>query len=59
MFLNDNQLASRFGVSRATIWRWVSHENFPQPIRFSPNCTRWRLADVENWEQARAGAGAA
>lgn len=52
---SDSQLAARFGVSRATIWRWVSLGKFPSPIKLSPGCTRWRLADVEAWEAAQGG----
>ena len=56
MFATDNQLAERFAVSRQTIWRWVQRGHFPKPVALSPGVTRWRLADVEKWEQARAGA---
>ena len=60
IYLSDKQLAERFSVGRATIWRWIKDQNFPKPIKLSENCTRWRLSDVEQWEttryQARAGA---
>jgi len=51
-YLSDRQCAARFGVSRATIWRWTQAGNFPQPVRLSSCCTRWRRADVETWEAA-------
>jgi len=57
-YFTDNQLARRFAVSRATIWRWVSNSEFPQPIRLGPKCTRWRKDEVEAWE-AKQAAGAA
>jgi len=54
MFLNDKQLAARWGVGRVTIWRWArTYPEFPAPVSLSPGCTRWRLADVEAWEAAR------
>jgi hypothetical protein len=28
---------------------------FPQPVKISPGCTRWRLSDLEAYEAARAG----
>jgi len=31
----------------------------PQPLRFGPRCTRWRLADVREWLRKRAEQGAA
>lgn len=50
VYLSDKENGARFKVSRATIWRWIGTRAFPQPIKFSPGCTRWRLADVEAWE---------
>ncbi|MHB8353808.1 MAG: helix-turn-helix transcriptional regulator [Burkholderiales bacterium] len=53
MYLSDRQLADRFGVSRATIWRWARNSDFPQPVQLSPSCTRWLLSDIEVWESRR------
>jgi len=52
-YLSDVQVARRFGVVRSTIWRWSVNGNFPQPVRLSAGVTRWRVADIEEWEQAR------
>lgn len=49
-YISDKQNAERFGISRATVWRWVATRAFPKPIKFSSGCTRWRLEDVEKWE---------
>lgn len=54
LYLTDKDLAARLGVSRTTPWRWAQRGTFPKPIVFSAGCTRWRLADVEKWEQERA-----
>jgi prophage regulatory protein len=50
IYVSDRDLAARFHASRATIWRWPQTRGFPEPIRFSPGCTRWVLKDVEAWE---------
>ena len=50
VYVSDKELAARYKNSRATIWRWVDTRAFPKPIKFSPGCTRWRLADVQEWE---------
>lgn len=50
-FLNAKQLADRYGVHQATIHRWSKRKTFPRPIRLGENCTRWRLADLEGWEE--------
>ena len=54
-YLSDKQLAVRFSVARQTIWRWVnSDRTFPSPYSLSASCTRWKLEEVERWEQSRA-----
>lgn len=54
LYVRDVSLADRFGVSRSTIWRWTHEGSFPKPVSLSPRCTRWRMEDVEKWEQDRA-----
>lgn len=59
-YLQDRQVAERFSVTRTAIWRWLkSDPTFPRPIALSPGTTRWRLADLEAWEQAKATSHAA
>lgn len=50
-FVTDRQLAARYAVSRASIWRWVSSGQLPQPIHLASGTTRWNLEDVERHEQ--------
>lgn len=52
-FLTDRQVAERYGVSRPTIWRWRNEGRFPLPVKLGPAVTRWRLADLERWEQTQ------
>ncbi|WP_048306173.1 AlpA family transcriptional regulator [Halomonas sp. PR-M31] len=50
-FLTARQVADRYGVGIATIWRWArTRRGFPQPLKLGENVTRWRLADLERWE---------
>lgn len=53
----DLQLAARYGVNRSTVWRWTQHGKFPQPVKLSAGCTRWKLAEVEAWERSRGEGG--
>lgn len=60
VYVTDLQLATRYGVSRATVWRWASgwsHRNkngelvenppiIPRPVKIGPGSTRWILEDV-------------
>ena len=53
IFLTDNQVAQRYGVKRASIWRWLKDRDFPKPVKLSPGCTRWQLSALMDWEQSR------
>lgn len=54
-YLRDLDLCERYGVARASIWRWAANGRFPRPITLTPGCTRWRASDVERWEAEKAG----
>ncbi len=59
-YLSDVQLAARYGVHRTTPWRWAKDDpTFPPPVKLSPQCSRWKLSEIEAWEARRAQAGAA
>jgi prophage regulatory protein len=59
-YLRDTEAAHRYGISRPTIWRWVKNGKFPKPIKLSTGSTRWRLADLESWENSQtSGEGSA
>lgn len=50
-FLSAADLASRFGVSRATIWRWKREGKIPSPVYLGARCTRWREEDIVTYEE--------
>jgi len=52
-YFSDRQVASRYNVDRTTWWRWVNNGQAPKPIKLSPGCTRWRVSDLEQWEEER------
>ena len=49
-YLTDRSLAARYEVARSTIWRWLKEGQLPQPVKLAGS-TRWRLSDLEQWEQ--------
>ena len=57
LYLKDTDIAMRYGISRATIWRWVKNNKFPRPIKLGAGSTRWRLSDLEVWEQIQSQKG--
>ena len=56
IYLTDKQIAKRYGVGRATPWRWVKTRNFPKPIKLSPGCSRWKDSDIQKWEAEQSAA---
>ncbi|SHK60239.1 transcriptional regulator, AlpA family [Shimia gijangensis] len=49
--LNCATVAERFGVARKTIWCWSkSDPTFPNPIKLSSRCTRWKKSEIDAWE---------
>ena len=50
-YLTDQDLATRYAISRVTVWRWVSTGRLPAPVKIGPNCSRWIAEEVEAIEQ--------
>ncbi len=51
LYLSVDQVAARFGVSKDSIWRWKRNGGFPAPVKLGGTTTRWRLTDIERWEE--------
>jgi len=52
-YFTDKQVAARYGVGKATIWRWAaSRKSFPKPVKLGPGVTRWRLSELLVFEAA-------
>lgn len=45
--LTVKQVARRFAVSTATVWRLAKTHDIPQPIRIGRS-VRWRASDLDN-----------
>ena len=52
-YVTVGQLAERYGVGIATIWRWVRAGNLPRPHKLSAGCTRWAMPEIEQFEADR------
>ena len=46
------------GISRSTIYRWVSAGTFPQPLDLGPRCMGWSSNDIDDWIRSRKRRGA-
>lgn len=48
-FITDEETAFLIGASRSWPWKLARDGKFPQPVKLSARCTRWRLSDVRAW----------
>ena len=58
-FYRASALATRWGVTRQTIWRMRARGDLPEPLRLSPQLVGWtgqQVADVEARRTAEAAA---
>ena len=55
LYLSAAQVSARYGlVSEKNAWRWAeSDPTFPKPVKLSPRCVRWKLADLEAWGKSK------
>ena len=56
LYPTDKQVAARYGIGRSTLWAWVKAGTFPNPLKLAEHTTRWRIDDVERFENERQGA---
>ena len=54
-FLRDRDVAARYDITRAAVWRLTKRGELPEPLRIG-GVTRWRLEDLERRE-AQQGTG--
>ena len=47
----------RVGLSRPSIYRLMSHGDFPRPLRVGVRGVRWRSEDIDHWLAGREVAG--
>jgi len=56
LYPSVSDLATRYSVSKRTIWRWVAEGHLPQAEQLPGNVRRWLLVDVERIEEAARAA---
>ena len=55
-FLRLSEVIDRVGVSRPTIYRWMSKGSFPKQIAIGANSVVWLESDITKWMDQRIGA---
>jgi prophage regulatory protein len=54
-FLSVRQLAQRWSVGTATIWRWSAEGVIPKPLHLSEGTTRWAVEEIKAHEMKLRG----
>jgi prophage regulatory protein len=49
--LSIYEVTEMLDVSRSTIYRWANNGSFPKQRNIGPNTVRWRLSEIEKWQQ--------
>lgn len=56
-FLSVKKVEKRYGISDSTLYQWSKNGMFPKPYKLGPKLSRWKLSELEAWEQqGREGA---
>ena len=53
--LNADQVAAEFGITAATLRRWVKLRKFPAPLNIGEHTTRWRESTISQWLDEQVG----
>ncbi len=51
--LRMRDLTSEYGLSPASVYRWIKEGIFPLPISLGPNSVAWKRTEIEEWESTR------
>ena len=53
LLLRIDSVMRMTGLGRSTIYRLMSVEQFPTPVRLTTRVVAWRRTDLERWSDAR------
>ena len=56
MFLRLRAVMQVTGLSRSTLYRLISNQSFPRPVRLGPRAVAWRREDIDAWGRTRCTA---
>lgn len=53
LMIDIKEVAAMCGIGQSTVWKLLKDpaSGFPQPIRFTNRCCRWKVEDIKDWCQ--------
>ncbi|AMO57528.1 hypothetical protein GZ77_14835 [Endozoicomonas montiporae] len=57
-YLTRKEVLTRYGIGNTTLYRWMNDEDiqFPKSYSMGIRCARWKITELEEWEQQRKAA---
>ena len=52
-FIRLDELISKTGLGRSTIYRMMDNGEFPKPINLTSNKVAWLQSEINNWMQSK------
>jgi prophage regulatory protein len=43
------EVQTLIGMGPSSIYAWTREGKFPQPVRLSARCTRWKMSQLQSW----------
>ena len=56
--LNVKEVAKMLGVSKSTVYNLINEGKLPRPILITERLRRWKLSDILNYIEKKAGSEA-
>ena len=53
IMLRRKEVETICGLTRSTIYRWMSENRFPQNFQLGPRAVAWSAAEIETWLATR------
>lgn len=51
LLLDVKQVAELLNIGVSTVWALVKEGRFPEPIRLTSRCSRWKRSDIVAWSK--------
>ncbi len=51
--LRMRDLKSEYGLTPATVYRWIGEGTFPLPVNLGSNSVAWHREEIEDWRKSR------
>ncbi len=51
--LRKDDVCKQTGLSRSSLYRLISNDDFPHPVKIGVRAVAWRSTDVQEWIESR------